>query len=301
MAAVLITGATGNQGGALIKSLVSRQAPFEILAVTRNPASPSAQRLSKLSSNITLIQGDLDSPAAIFDNAHRATKSPIWGVYSVQAAIGNASAEESQGKALIDESIKQDVRFFVYSSVDRGGEERSFNNPTKIPHFIKKHNIEHHLVERTKGTPMEWTILRPTAFYENLTSDFFGKVFATSFDMALKGSPLQMVAASDIGYFGADAFLHPEQYRGQGVSLAGDELTHTQMTQIFKEKTGQPLPKTFRPLCSLFMASMKDMGYMFKWFHDQGYRANIESLRVRHPGLKNFGTWLEQESDFRRR
>ncbi|PWY88905.1 nucleoside-diphosphate-sugar epimerase family protein [Aspergillus sclerotioniger CBS 115572] len=301
MTAVLITGATGNQGGALIRSLVSRKAPFEILAVTRNPTSASAQRLSQLSSNIRLVQGDLDSPSAIFDNARRVTKSPIWGVYSVQAAIGNASAEESQGKALIDESLKQDVKFFVYSSVDRGGEERSFTTPTKIPHFIKKHNIEHHLVDRTKGTAMEWTILRPTAFFENLTADFFGKVFATSFDMALKGSPLQMVAASDIGYFGAEAFLHPEQYRGRGVSLAGDEITHTQMAKIFQQQTGQPFPKTFRPLCSLFLASMKDMGYMFKWFHDEGYRADIASLRLKHPDLKNFETWLAQESDFRRR
>jgi hypothetical protein len=50
-------------------------------------------------------------------------------------------AEESQGKALIDESIRQKVKFFVYSSVDRGGEDRSFNNPTNIPHFMTKHNI----------------------------------------------------------------------------------------------------------------------------------------------------------------
>jgi FlaA1/EpsC-like NDP-sugar epimerase len=33
MKAVLITGATGKQGGSLIKSLVTRNAPFEILAV----------------------------------------------------------------------------------------------------------------------------------------------------------------------------------------------------------------------------------------------------------------------------
>lgn len=88
-----------------------------------------------------------------------------------KAAIGN-NAEENQGKSVIDE-------------------EHSYTNPTKIPHFIKKHNIEHHLVDRSKNTSMEWTILRPTAFYENLTPDFFGKVFATSFKMALKGKKLR--------------------------------------------------------------------------------------------------------------
>lgn len=86
MNAVLITGATGKQGGSLIRSLVSRNAPFEILAVTRNPASTSAQQLTKLSSRIKLVEGDLDNPAGIFHNAHRSTTSPIWGVYSVQVS-----------------------------------------------------------------------------------------------------------------------------------------------------------------------------------------------------------------------
>ncbi|KAF7588604.1 hypothetical protein BBP40_005464 [Aspergillus hancockii] len=299
MTAVLVTGATGKQGGSLIKSLVSRNAPFEILAVTRNPTSASAQRLATLSSTIRLVEGDLDNPAGIFRNANQVTKSPIWGVYSVQAAIGNSS-EDTQGKALIDVSVEQNVKFFVYSSVDRGGEERSFSNPTKIPHFIKKHHIEHYLSEKTQNTNMEWAVLRPTAFYENLTPDFFGKVFATCFKMALKGKPLQLVATSDIGFFGADAFLNPDNYKGRGISLAGDELTFDQMKEIFEQKTGQSLPMTFRPVCSFFMVAMKDMGYMFKWFHDEGYKTDIRRLKEVNPELKDFGTWLEKESGFRK-
>ncbi|KAI2832748.1 hypothetical protein CBS12448_6846 [Aspergillus niger] len=278
MTAVLITGATGKQGGALIRNLLLRKAPFEILA---------------------LVEGDLDDPGAIFRNAQRLTTSPIWGVYSVQAAIGN-KAEETQGKALIDESIRQKVKFFVYSSVDRGGEERSFQNPTKIPHFIKKHNIEHHLVDRSKSGNMDWVVLRPVAFFENLTPDFFGKVFTTCFKMALAGKPLQLVATSDIGYFGAEAFLNPEKYKGRALSLAGDELTFEGMGLIFEQKTGRPLPMTFRPVCSLFMAMMKDMGYMFQWFRNEGYKADIPKLREIHPEMMDFSTWLKKESGFKK-
>ncbi|RAK84434.1 NAD(P)-binding protein [Aspergillus costaricaensis CBS 115574] len=288
MTAVLITGATGKQGGALIRNLLLRKAPFEILA-----------KLASLSANIMLVEGDLDNPGAIFRNAQRLTTSPIWGVYSVQAAIGN-KAEETQGKALIDESIRQKVKFFVYSSVDRGGEEHSFQNPTKIPHFIKKHNIEHHLVNRSKDGNMDWVILRPAAFYENLTPDFFGKVFTTCFKMALAGKPLQLVATSDIGYFGAEAFLNPDKYKGRAISLAGDELTFEGMGLIFEQKTGQPLPMTFRPICSLFMAMMKDMGYMFQWFRNEGYRADIPRLREIHPEMMDFATWLKKESGFKK-
>ncbi|KAJ5691941.1 hypothetical protein N7462_001364 [Penicillium macrosclerotiorum] len=298
MSAVLITGATGKQGGFLIRNLVSRNAPFEILAVTRNPASTSAQKLKSLSSNIKLVEGDLDNPAGIFQKAQDATSVPIWGVFSVQVAIGNGAKEEVQGKALVDEAIKQNVKFFVYSSVDRGGDNRSYNNPTKIPHFINKHNIEHYLVDKAKNNVLDWTILRPTAFYENLTPDFMGKVFSTSFKMALKEKPLQLVATSDIGFFGADAFLNPDRYKGQGISLAGDELTFEQMKQVFVRKTGKDLPMTFTLFCSLFMAAIKDMGYMFKWFHDEGYGADIQKLREVNPSMKDFENWLEKESEF---
>ncbi len=217
-----------------------------------------------------------------------------------KVAIGNGALEESQGKALVDESLKQKVQFFVYSSVDRGG-DASYATPTRIPHFVHKHNIEHHLVERSKDTEMKWFILRPTAFYENLIPGLVGKMFATCFKMALKGKPLQMVATDDIGFFGAEAFMHPEEYQNRSLSLAGDELTYDQFAQIFQQKTGQPIPLTYQFLCSIFMSLIKDMGYMFKWFHDSGYRANISDLKKINPELKDFGTWLERDSGFSKR
>uniref|UniRef100_A0A364KWD9 Xylanolytic transcriptional activator regulatory domain-containing protein n=1 Tax=Talaromyces amestolkiae TaxID=1196081 RepID=A0A364KWD9_TALAM len=297
MKAILVTGATGKQGGSVIRSLVARNASFEILAVTRNPQSASAQRLAKLSSNIKLVQGDLDKPAEIFQSAQHVTKTPIWGVFSVQAvAINNEAKEETQGKALIDEALKHNVKFFVYSSVDRGGPSASPTNPTRVPHFINKHNIEQHLIERTRNTQMGWFILRPVAFFDNLTPNFFGKVFATCFKTALQGKPLQLVATSDIGDFAAEGFLHPETYGGQGLSLAGDELTFDQFAKIFEQETGQSIPLTFRPVSSLIMAFMKEMGYMFQWFHDEGFKADVAELKKIHPDLKNFGTWLETES-----
>ncbi|GLB11661.1 hypothetical protein AtubIFM57258_008531 [Aspergillus tubingensis] len=297
MTAVLITGATGKQGGSLIRNLISRKSPLEILAVTRDSSSASAQRLKQLSSNIKLVEGNLDNPADIFRNARAQTSSPIWGVFSVQVAIGSNVDEEAQGKKLIDEALKQKVKYFVYSSVDRGG-ERSWDNPTDVPHFLRKHHIEHHLVDKAKGTDMDWVILRPVAFMDNMVPGFLGKVFATSWKMALKGKPLQVVAVSDIGHFGADAFLNPDEYKGQAVSLAGDDLTFDQMAQVFQQKTGQQIPMTFQFVCSLLLAAIKDMGYMYRWFHDEGYQVNIGELRKKHPGLKDFGDWLEQESDF---
>lgn len=80
----LITGATGKQGSAVVNNLLQVKADFTILAVTRNPSSPAAQRLKELSSNISLVQGDLNDASAIFSSARKSEPGSIWGVYSIQ-------------------------------------------------------------------------------------------------------------------------------------------------------------------------------------------------------------------------
>lgn len=81
---ILVTGATGRQGGAVVNALIAEQADVEILAVTRNPNSASAQKLSGKSPKIKLVKGNLDDPAGIFANAKGVASQPVWGVFSVQ-------------------------------------------------------------------------------------------------------------------------------------------------------------------------------------------------------------------------
>ncbi|KAJ5822244.1 uncharacterized protein N7525_011528 [Penicillium rubens] len=280
------------QGGSLINNLLKKNASFKILAVTRDINSASAKELAQKSSSITLIQGNLDDPAAIFKNAER-----VWGVFSVQTTNPRNDDERRQGIALIDESIKQGVKHFVYSSVDRGG-EKSDRNPTAIPHFIFKHEIEKHLMEKAKGTDMQWTILRPVAFFENFTPDYFGKVFTTAWQMTLKGKPLQLIATSDIGFFAARAFMNTGESKNRAFSLAGDELTFEQMSEIFKDLTGKNVPTTFRIPVWLMMAAVKDLGVMFRWFRDEGYGADVPAVKRLNPSLKTFGDWLKEDSQF---
>lgn len=88
--AVLISGATGKQGGSVIRALLRQKADFQILALTRDAQSGSAQKLSKLSPNIKLVTGNLDDPHDIFQKAKAATSLPVWGVFSVQVNIHTA-------------------------------------------------------------------------------------------------------------------------------------------------------------------------------------------------------------------
>jgi len=107
---VLITGATGKQGRALIHALLSPAAApapeYHVLALTRSTSSPPAQHLLETEKNnllqITLKEGDLDksdSVRKIFVDA--AADGGVWGVYAVLAYPGlgaNADGEGAQGK-----------------------------------------------------------------------------------------------------------------------------------------------------------------------------------------------------------
>lgn len=84
---VLITGATGKQGGSVVAALLAAKADYQILALTRDASSVSAQRLAAKSSKITIVQGNLDEADEVFKTARKATSSPIWGVFSVQVRI----------------------------------------------------------------------------------------------------------------------------------------------------------------------------------------------------------------------
>ena len=300
--ALLISGATGKQGGAVIDALLARPSTnFTILAVTRNSQSAGAKRLAAKSPSVKLVEGDLNAVPALFSTAKTiAGSTPIWGVYSVQASMGKGvtlEGEVKQGMALIDESIKAGVKHLVYSSVERGGESRSWENPTPVPHFRTKHRIEQHLRDSTASgkSDMGWTILRPVAFMDSFEPGFGGKVFMTMMRDTLKDKPMQWVAVSDIGFFAAEAFEHPEKWDHKAVGLAGDELTFAEMNKVFEEVTGRPIETTFGFLGKALKHGVHEVGAMVNWFKDEGYKANLAELKTVHPGLANVEAYLRKK------
>ena len=317
--AILVTGATGNQGGAVIRALLAQNANFQILAVTRNAASVSAQKLAAKSPRITLVQGNLDDVDSLFRAAKQATKLPLWGVFSMQVQFilclrhhnfqayslltfdpwqlppfskDGPTVEMRQGKALIDASITNGVGHFVYASVDRNGAQSDFN-PTNVPHFRSKHYIEKHLLERSQTSAMSWTILRPAAFMENFDGGFIGKVTATSWKLVVKSRPLQLVAVDDIGWFVANAFMEPGWSAGKCISLAGDELTWEEAAKVFREATGKEIPMTWGFVARIILWMSEPLGTMYAFFEKEGYGADVEELKKVHPGLLSLKAWLE--------
>ena len=87
----------------------------------------------------------------------------------------------------------------------------------------------------------------------------------TGWRNVIKDKPFQLVSTKDIGFFAAQAFIHPEQYKGRAISLAGDELTLDQYAAVFKRATGRDLEYANGFITAFIMWMMKDFGYMFRW------------------------------------
>ncbi|PPJ54595.1 hypothetical protein CBER1_06171 [Cercospora berteroae] len=298
---IVVTGATGKQGGALIEALLAQPTPaFEIYAITRKKSSPSAQRLLSRP-NVHLIEGNFSDPTTSFSQI----KDP-WGLFSVTIPT-NAAKEESQGKAMTAAALSSGVKHIVFTATDRGGPEISSTTPTPIPHFASKYNIEQDIITQTPSHNATYTLLRPVAFFENISNNFLGRAFISMW--RLNNEPnstnkLQLISTSDIGRIAAQAFLHHSspKYKNSAISLAGQELTLHEAQQTFQSVTGTPLPETYPVLARIIKWLLHEqLGVMFNWFKTNGFGAEIKTLREEYPFLKDFRTWLEEESAWKKK
>ncbi len=274
---ILVTGATGRQGGATLKHLKERGYPVRVL--TRDPNKPAARALVK--PGIEVVRGDYDDPASLA----RALEG-VYGVFSVQTVNPE---EVRQGKLLADLAQRAEVRHFVYASV------ASADQDTGIPHFETKWQIENHI--RNIGIPH--TILRPVFFMENFIS------MAGSLAQGVLAQPLrpdlslQSIAVDDIGAFATLAFEHPAQWLGKAMDLAGDAPTVTEMVEMLGRATGRPIQYQQISWDDFERAAGHDMTLMMHWFENVGYHADIPALRQLYPRLTSFQRWV-QTQDWKR-
>jgi len=278
---VLISGATGRQGGAVVRHVLTRG--WRLRALTRQCGSYAAQQLAD--QGVELVKGDLEDPASL----ECAVRS-VYGVYSVQDfwAVG-ARREVQQGKNLAEAAKQAGVEHFVYSSV--GGAERN----SGIDHWESKWEIERHI--RKLGLPA--TMLRPVAFMENYYIDQveIGILKGKLMDPVRPDKPYQTIAAEDIGAFAALAFERPKEFIGLELEIAGSELTNPETAAAFSRVLGRPVKFQQLPMPIVRLVLGKEFYQMFRWLNREGFRANVEELRRRYPevGLQTLEQWLRSE------
>lgn len=275
---IAVTGATGQQGGAVARKLLVDG--WKVRALTRDVDKPAAQELASLGAEV--VPGDLENRAEL-DAAFQGA----YGVFSVQNFwLPNVGFEGEirQGKNVADAAKAAGVQHLVYSSV--GAAHRGMGQK----HFESKWIIEKHL--HSLGVP--YTILRPAAFFENFNWERAYILNGTFNAIGLRPEKeRQLIAVADIAVFVALAFAKPQEYRGKTIELAGDELTETQIADTFAKVIGRPVKLT-KPTGGNGRRTDEEMEAMFNFFNGDAYDADIPALRKVHPGLLTFEQYLRK-------
>ncbi len=271
---ILVSGATGNQGGAVARRLLERG--FRVRALSRDTQKPEAQALAEAGAEV--VRGDLNDRSSV-DQALEGA----YGVFSVQNFYeGGYEVEVRQGKTLADAAKAAGVRHVVYSSVG------SAHRETGIPHFDSKGEIE----EYKRQTDLPYTILRPVFFMQNwemMRDQILDGTLAQPLDPE---KPLQQVNVEDIGAFAAMAFENPDEWLGREVDLAGDELTMPEVAETMSQVTGREISYYQVPWNQFREQMGEEFAIMYEWFNDEGYEADIEALRGVHPELMSLEQYL---------
>jgi uncharacterized protein YbjT (DUF2867 family) len=256
---ILITGATGKQGGAVARALAGKG--FTLRAMTRKPTGEAAEALAAL--GVEIVKGDLDDAASI-----RAALTGVWGTFAVQNTWeAGVEREEEQGKRFATLARGAGVQHFVYSSVG------SAHRKTGIPHFDNKWRVEETV--RGLGFPSH-VIVRPVFFMENLTSPWFlnGDKLLVAMNPQ---TVLQMIAVDDIGRYGARAFTDAAALNGREIDIAGDAVTMPEAAEILGRGLGRPVTFVEVPIAEVRKNS-EDLALMLEWFDRVGYDADIAGL-----------------------
>jgi uncharacterized protein YbjT (DUF2867 family) len=275
---VLVTGATGNQGGAVARRLL--ESGRSVRALTRDPAKPAARALEE--SGAELAEGDLDDRGSL-DRALQGAEA----VFSVQNFWeAGAEREMKQGKALADAAAEAGVQHFVYSSV--GGAERD----SGVSHFESKFEIERHI--GSLGLPA--TILRPVFLMENLNSPIYrGALGNGVLPLALDPNrKLQMIACEDVGAYAAMALERSDEFVGEALEIAGDEVTPSEAAAAFSDALGREVKHVQLPIERLKELN-PEVAEMFEWFQDAGYAADLERLSEIHPRPLGLRDWIDKD------
>jgi len=278
---VLVTGATGQQGGAVARRLLENG--FRVRGITRNPESDAAGGLATLGAEMVRAEfSDAESLAAALEG--------VDAVFAMTTPFeAGIEAETAQGLALVDAAVAAGVDHFVYSSV------ASADKATGIPHFDSKYRVEQHL----EASGLRWSVIAPVYFMGNLFfPDTLSGLKEGTYAIALPADlQLQQIATEDIGAFAAHVLANPDRFAGTRTDIAGDELSSQESADVLSRELGRPV-SVFEVSIEGIRSFSEDLALMFEWFVSTGYVADIDGLRAAHPevGWTRFADWAPRVS-----
>jgi uncharacterized protein YbjT (DUF2867 family) len=282
---VLVTGATGAQGGSVARHLLA-QGRFAVRCLTRNPDSEKAAVLR--GSGAEVVQGDLDDA----DSLRRAL-ADCYGCFGVTNYWEHFEHEYDQGRNLIDAVADSGVQHFVLSTLP--SVSKLTDGSLEVPHFETKARLEEYARERVAQP----TFTHVAFYFENFLTFFpphrqDDGSFVFGFPQG--ETRLAGVAVEDVGGVVA-ALFGPDQFKGQVVGIVGDDLPPAEYAAIMTRVLGKPIHYRHVPretFAALGFPGAEDLANMFDFNrHYVPNRAeDLAQSRSLYPAMETFEHWV---------
>jgi uncharacterized protein YbjT (DUF2867 family) len=264
--AVVVIGGTGQQGGAVVKSLLERG--HEVRAITRNTDSAKARELAN--AGAMLVRESLEDTAALTKALEAATS-----LFAVTTPLERGTQAETRQGIFAADAAKAAGVHLVFTSVG------SANRRTGVPHFDSKHEVEEHIAR----IGVRASVLAPVYFMENL---YFGKEQLARGIYAAPLPPtrqLAQVALADIGAVAVRLLEDPGRFAGKRFDLANDYLTGNDVVAILSRVTGRPFSYFEVPLGVIRRRLGDDGAKMYEWFDRVGFTVDRAVPRRQFPDV----------------
>jgi uncharacterized protein YbjT (DUF2867 family) len=266
---ILVMGATGRQGGAVVEELLSRG--YAVRGMTRKPEGKKALALA--AKGVEIVQGDYGDPESLLQ--------AMEGAYGVFFYSGFSRNEVKEGITVIDAASAMGIRHLIYSSGAAAA-------PGKGMEGVPKMQVEINLGE--SGVP--YSVLRPVAFMENFRGQQEKTLRDGVIDSRDPGRQVYFIAIRDIGFFAGEAFDHPDEWLGRGEDIAGDQMSLAYLTATFGEVLGQDVKYTRLPLEEYLETWPPILRPLFRWYDEVGYTVDTAALRKKYPNLMTLEQYL---------
>ena len=267
---IVVTGATGRQGGAVARHLLADG--WRVRGVTRSPDSRAARDLAAL--GVEVVRADMADPDAMrraFAGAH--------GVFSVQnPMISGADGEVAQGKNVVDAAASAGVSHLVYGSAGPGTPDTG----------VAAWDVKLEVAAYARSQGLSLTVLRPMAFMELMTDkDLYPPVAAWHLMPRLVGEQraIPWLSADDLGAIAARAFADPASYIGSDLPLAADIRTLSQCRTIWRQVTGRDPRRFPMPLWLFERFVGPDLTRMWRWLATHEVDVDPADTRAHHPNV----------------
>jgi uncharacterized protein YbjT (DUF2867 family) len=282
---VVVTGATGRQGGAVVRHLLSDG--WRVRAVTRSPGSDRALALARRGVEVVPADmGDLD--------AVRRACAGAYGVYSVQnPMVAGEEGEAAQGRNVATAAADAGVAHLVYGSGGPG------TPGTGVAAWDVK--LEVAAYARSRALPL--TVLRPMAFMELMTDkDLYPPVTMWHLMPRLVGEdrPLPWLSAEDLGAIAARVFGDPTTYVGTDLGLAADVRSVAQCREVWRDVTGSAPRRIPMPLWLFERFVSPDLTRMWRWLATHDVEADVARTRSIHPEAETVEEFVRRRVPARR-